>query len=468
MDRVRNHSGGRHGGGPTVNTSRSRAACAQRQDSALTRQQADRQRGFTLIELLVVVALLLILITITVVSIDYGFNSERVRSGARQLQSALEGARDRAIFAREPRGLRLLVDPAEPRMVTSMVYIGAANNWSEGQIRLERMDFEEDVNGNGKLDPGEDTNSNGRLDGNGVADGPEVYIVRGDATCGWSTLKDRGFLGVYEDLNFNGVLDAGEDQNGNGLLDLDAPRIKIPADDDGLWYTVLSHRLTATNQILQLVTPYRDPGTTPPNEVIAFQETGPNTYILELLPRILPEAQPILLPDGVVIDLDASDIPADWRPSRGEDANGNGQLDVGEDTDGDGQLDVGTYSSRMDILFSPRGVVTGPLAAAGLIHLYVGERKDVIKVAEVGVYAGGAPVRRLPRYADIAAQLAPLVPGQNQFGPEDGEIGQRLLITIFTQTGKVSTHQVNATDSDGNGYADAPFSFASQGEGQAQ
>lgn len=438
--------------------------------------------GFTLVELLVVVALMLILITITVVSIDYGFTSERIRSGARQLQSALEGARDRAIFAREARGLRLLVDATEPRMVSSLIYVGAAQDWKEGQIRLERMDFEEDTNNNGKLDAGEDTNTNGRLDGNGMADGPQVVIVRGDSTCGWSTLKDRGFLGVYEDLNFNRQLDAGEDQNGNGLLDLDAPRIKIPADDNGSWYTVLSHRLTPTSQVLQLVTPYRDPGTTPPTEVVAFQGTGPNTYILELPPRILPDAQPILLPEGVVIDLDASDIPVDWRPTRGEDTNGDGLLTPGEDTNGNSKLDVGTYSGHMDILFSPRGVVTGPLAAIGLLHLYLGERTDVVKTVDLGVWTSVSTsgAQRPPRYADATTPLVPSggSPGVfGVFGPEDGDIGQRLLTTIFTQTGKVSTHQVNVVvDAINNitganvsdGYADAPFLFATQGEGQSQ
>jgi hypothetical protein len=134
--------------------------------------------------------------------------------------------------------------------------------------------------------------------------------------CNWYTLKERGFLGLFEDKNLNGQLDAGEDQNGNGLLDLDAPRIKIPADDNGSWYTVLTHRLTPVRQELELVTPYRDPGTTPSTEVIAFQGTGPSTYILELPPRVLPEAQPIVLPEGVVIDLDGSQVPASWHWSR--------------------------------------------------------------------------------------------------------------------------------------------------------
>ncbi len=414
--------------------------------------QATKLSGFTLVELLVVIAVLLILVVMTVTAIDFTFTSERVRSGARQVQSALEGARDRAIFAREPRGLRLFVDPNDPRIVTSMVYVGGSKNWSQGQIRLERKDFEEDANNNGQLDGGEDANGNGRLDGNGVADSPDILIVRGDAICGWNTLKDRGFLGLFEDRNLNGVLDPGEDLNGNGLLDLDAPRIKIPADDNGSWYTVLTYRLSASSQVLELLTPYRDPGTSPPNQVVAFTGTGPSTYILELPPRILPDAQPILLPEGICIDLDASAVPAAWRP-------------------GPGALQTTPYSAHMDVLFSPRGVVTGPIAAAGLVHLYLAERKDVIKAVDIGLLIGGSQVPRPP----VNSAAPPLVPGQNQFGPQD-PIGQRLVISIFTQTGKVSSHQIDLTDAFNNvtgasgsdGYADNPFHYATQGEASTQ
>lgn len=427
-------------------------------------QATTAARGFTLVELLIVLAILLILIVITVTSIDFKFTSERLKAGARQVQSALAGARDRAIFAKEARGLRLLVDEDDPRIVTSMIYIGAPSNWIEGQIRLERLDFDgngiadteltEDSNGNGVLDPGEDANGNSILDGpfdtngNGILEGPRVVIVRGDALCGWFTLKERGFLGFFEDRNLNGVLDAGEDQNGNGLLDLDAPRIKIPADDNGSWYTVLTYKLTATNQILELVTPFRDPGTTSPNQVVAFQGTGPNTYILELPPRVLPEAQPILLPDGVCIDLDGSVVPASWRP-------------------GSGAALTTPYSSHMDILFSPRGVVTGPLAAMGLMHLYVAERKDVQKLLDVGVTTGGIrpPINSDP--TSLARVPSQIVPGANQFTQEE-PVGQRTSVAIFTQTGKVSSHAINDADSDGNGYADNPFLYSTQGEATSQ
>ena len=286
----------------------------------MKRNPIKSRRGFTMIELLVVVTVMLILVGMTVTAIDFAFSGERLRSGSRQVQSALEGARDRAIFAKEARGLRFLVDrgedrngngtidvvngvsedangngildPGNPRIVTEMIYIGAGKKWSEGLIRLERLD----ANNDGTADIYRDT------DADGTADSSSVCIVRGDPACGWFTLKERGFLGTFEDFNLNGVLDTGEDTNSNGLLDLDAPRIKIPADDNGSWYTVLTHRLTATQTILELLTDYRDPGTTPTTQVVAFQGTGPSTYQLELPPRFLPDAHPILLPNGVCID----------------------------------------------------------------------------------------------------------------------------------------------------------------------
>ena len=462
-----------------------RVASSCRQPLARVNGRSRRERatlGFTLVELLVVITVLLILIVMTVSAIDFTFSSERLKAGARQVQSALAGARDRAIFAKERRGLRFLVNSSDPstiesRVVTSMIYIGASGDWTEGLIRLERLDNNndniadtEDANGNNMLDAGEDTNGNNNLDKQ------QVLIVRGDAQCAWYTLKERGFLGYFEDLNFNGTLDAGEDQNGNGLLDLDALRIKIPADDNGSWYTVLTHRLTPTNQVLELVTPYRDRGTLPPTNVVAFMINdpntyiGPSTYILELPPRVLTEAQPILLPAGVCIDLDGSQVPRTWR-SFGEDLNDNGVLNAGEDANMNGQLDRTSYSARMDVLFSPRGVVTGSVAAEGLLHLYVAELKDVQRAVEIGVNVSGSPVLRRPVHGNVQLSLnrvpSQIVPGENQFTPEE-PIGQRTIVSIFTQTGKMSSHAIKPTDANGDGYADNPFLFSTQGEAASQ
>ena len=469
-----------------------RVASSCRQPLARVNGRSRRERatlGFTLVELLVVITVLLILIVMTVSAIDFTFSSERLKAGARQVQSALAGARDRAIFAKERRGLRFLVNSSDPstiesRVVTSMIYIGASGDWTEGLIRLERLDNNndniadtEDANGNNMLDAGEDTNGNNNLDKQ------QVLIVRGDAQCAWYTLKERGFLGYFEDLNLNGVLDAGEDQNGNGLLDLDALRIKIPADENGAWYTVLTHRLTASNQILELVWPHLERG---PDDrtmsVVVSQSGGPSTYKLELPPRVLAEAQPILLPAGVCIDLDGSQVPRTWR-SFGEDVNDNGLLNGGEDVNMNGQLDRSSYSARMDVMFSPRGVVTGSVAAEGLLHLYIAELTDLQKAVDIGVYVSGTPVRRRPVHGNVQLSLnrvpSQIVPGENQFTQEE-PIGQRTIVSIFTQTGKVSSHHINPTDvfttnpvtgsvtSGSDGYADNPFLFSTQGEAASQ
>ena len=403
--------------------------------------------GFTLVELLVVVTVMLLLISMTVMAIDFTFTAERIRSSARQVQSALEGARDRAIFAKEPRGLRFLVDPNEPRMVSSMVYVGAGTEWpinpGEELVTLERFDVSPKDN---------------------VADAPEVMVVRGDpAICAWLALKERGYLPVYEDLNLNGQLDAGEDQNGNGVLDLDAPLITIPADGVRS-YPVLTNFLKPTadgfNKLVFMPgTQFLEAPTTATDKVPAFDDSRRFTYKLTLPPRILPDAQPILLPEGIVIDLDASQVPPDWCP---------GVPPLGPPVTPLDQQYAKPYSAQMDIMFSPRGVVFGPLAAQGLMHLYLAERKDVVFAVDQGVMippsSGNALTRRPPRFRGGAA----LVPGAGQFDPVVAAVGDRLLISVFTQTGKVSTHKINATDGDNDGYADAPFLFATQGEGQSQ
>lgn len=409
--------------------------------------------GFTLVELLIVVAILLLLTTFTIISVDLTFESERVRAGARQVQSLLEGARDRAIRAREPRGVRFLLDTDQDsgRMVASMVYVGAAQPWNEGQITLKRPDLNND----------------------NVADSDEVIIVEGTPEALWDNLKRRGFLGVYEDFNGNGVLDSGEDLNGNGGLDIETPRIRIPGDKNGTWYRVRTHLLganPANPNILVLTREYRDPGTTTASSVVAFEGTGPSTYVLELPPRVLPDADPVLLPAGVVIDLDASDVPGFWRPP----ARTN---------------HAAPYLSRMDLMFSPRGTVIGSPAGAGILHFYITRRVDVENATRL------VTPPRLP----VNVGAPPLVPADDFFAslPGSPPVGDRSLVSVFTSTGKVASHPLNlenilGEDANGNGtldgdttpgngifledtndngvldvpdlYADDPFLFAELGE----
>ena len=134
------------------------------------------RRAFTMVELLIVVAILLVLTTMTIVAVDLTFQSERVRGGSRQVQSLLEGARDRAIFAGRPVGVRFLVDsdPLNARKCTSMVYVGSSDPWKEGTITLKRPDFDND-------DIVDD------LDGDGNPD-TEIWMIDGSPETLWHNL----------------------------------------------------------------------------------------------------------------------------------------------------------------------------------------------------------------------------------------------------------------------------------------
>lgn len=406
--------------------------------SANTQSNALERAAFTIIELLIVVTILLLLTTFTVVAIDFTFEAERVAAGARQVQSILEGARDRAIRARAPRGVRFLVDQDRDngRMVTSMVYVGAAEPWNNGHITLKRPD----VNGDRR------------------ADSDVVTIVEGSTETLWNNLRIRGYLGVYEvDSDGSGGLpDPNEDLNENGVWDRDTPRIKIPGDKNGTWYHVKTHLLgrdAIFPNRLELVHPYRDSGTTPADDVVAFEGTGPSTYILELPPRILPDAKPVLLPGGVVIDMDASQVPVAWRPPS--------TAAIPPDPNDPYKRYRVPYSNRMDLMFSPRGTVTGSSAGTGLIHFYIGLRTSVQFVTDAG-----RPV--------VDATASALVPMDGLINgmPEKPVLGDRALVSIFTSTGKVASHPLDPTDQFNNftgaagadNYADSPFTYAELGE----
>tara|TARA_R110002049_G_scaffold118794_2_gene272856 strand:- start:625 stop:1962 length:1338 start_codon:yes stop_codon:yes gene_type:complete len=305
-------------------------------------QRSSRRPGFTLVELLVVISIMAILVVMTVSSINFALTSDVTRGASRQVQSYLAGARDRAIYAKEPRGVRFLVDPDNPSAVTSMIYIAPSPDWNQGVIRLERID----------------TGSDGTPD--------TILHVRGKGT-DWSFLYTRGQL-------------------------KDGARIKIPGDDSGSWYTVdlPNSPIIGGTEILRLTTAYRDPGTSDPTEVVAFAPgSGPSNYLLELPPVVLSGEEPTLLPNNAAIDLDRSYLPLSWRitgASRGEDgqpgaAGVNDDGSGGNDDDGEllwpGTDDYRLYSSQLDLMFSPRGSISGSEAGNGKIHFVVDTLENI-------------------------------------------------------------------------------------------
>jgi prepilin-type N-terminal cleavage/methylation domain-containing protein len=212
--------------------------------------------GFTLVELMIVISLILLLAVMTASAINTSISGDKVRGGARQVQSFLGGARDRAIYSKAPRGVRFLLDSTNNRTVSSMVYIAPTDDWTQGTIQMEWKD------GIVKVVRGFDNDTSGLA-----------------IPTGWLNLYNQGLLK-------------------NGI------RIKIPDNNTGEWYTVNTSLLaTATPSDiprLQLLTKLSIAATQTANQSDfqpAFQSgTGPTTYRLELPPTVLPNQEPVLLP----------------------------------------------------------------------------------------------------------------------------------------------------------------------------
>jgi len=369
--------------------------------------------------MLVAVTILVILSTITITTVNVSMDADRIRTGSRQIQSYLEGARDRAIYAQQPRGVRMILDNQN-----------------------------EDANGNGVLDAGEDAN------GNGVLDTPDtstvsslVYIgppasIEGELFIGQTGRRVHQVIGAESDWG---------NYSRRRLLRV-GTRIQIPKDT-GLWYTVIAfHTEDLDNDgnldpgedlngdlILDtynldipsaiLARPHHDIRGSALAAAISGLGDSPVSYKLELEPAVLPNQEPVLLPRGIVVDLDFGKYPTLW-----------------------------TSGGQLDVLFSPRGVVTGPIAATGLIHFLLADQQDTI--------------RNLP-----AVNLDS--DGNGVLDEYEQSTGDKRVVTLFTRTGHISTTTVypnedtnyNGTldtgeDLNSNGILDIqnPFYYAETGE----
>ncbi|QDT95324.1 pilus assembly FimT family protein [Gimesia aquarii] len=405
--------------------------------------QSSTRAGFTLVELLVVISILAILVVMTVTSINFALSTDLTRSASRQVQSYLAGARDRAIYAKAPRGVRFILDPNNPTAVTSMVYIAPSPHWEQGIIRMERTDSSPS---------------------DGVADSPEIFYVRGDGT-DWATLYLRGMI-------------------------QENARIKIPGDDSGTWYVidVNGSGVSGGTELFRLTTAYRDAGTSEPDEVVAFSPgSGPSTYLLELPPVVLSGVEPTLLPNNTGIDLDRSLLPASWRPpvdvdhvDLGPDGS-PGKHSIDDDSSGgaddNGELlwpgtdDYRLYSSQLDLMFSPRGSILGSEAGSGKIHFVIDTLENIQSSWQRNTdYAEGAvvqlPARGIYEYMPYdrtyicttagtsggnAAVFTSTAPGEaRDTGSKfttDGTVEWEVLLnttpsllTIFTRTGSVNAY----------------------------
>lgn len=333
-----------------------------------------RRTGFTLIELLIAIVIFTILATIAISAFQQS-DQDRAAAAAQTVRSMLEGARSKAIHDGQLRGVRLLLDPTNPRTVTSLAYIGAPRAY-EGQITIDQI----------------------------AATGVWEFT---DASGSWANLRNRG------------LLQAGA-------------RIEVPSRS-GQFYVITSVlpgppvRVRVGGHYIQSEWDSSSPPAKfyPRYTLLPVQE---ETYRLQLAPPLLPGTSPVPLAAGVAIDLVASsNLPTSWYSDNGTDSSAALPVPYWSD-------DV--YSNSMDILFTPRGDITGAAAAQGLMHLYIADLED-IAIADIS----------------NAARVAPwMVPLQV-------EKAER-LVSLFTRTGFVTATQVNRFGL----YGGNPYAFALYGQ----
>ena len=360
-----------------------------------------RRAGFTLVELLIVVSILLIMTTITVATLNAFTTGERIRSSARQVQSSLMGARDRAIRFQAPRGVRFLVNPNASvngnLIVDSMVYIqpvAADTNKGPGKvIWLERHSS----------------------DGGTTADTPDVTIVRGKGV-NWQLFANQGLL-------------------------VQGARMKIPNTVGGKWYTVTYNSDPAyplydpATQVFSLIlsSPYNGGGINSFNAVthqpVAAVTAPPAvTYQLELAPVVMANQEPMRLSSNVGIDMNLSS-------------------------------QFSTQTNYFDVMYNPRGTVHGWLSSYGIVYFYLRELDDI---SPAGTANDPAAQKNFPTNYKAAKQQLICTLYTQTGNVLTSDVDPTDKLTNLTQWPVNGTPITQPTVSDG--FADDPYSFARSGK----
>jgi hypothetical protein len=122
----------------------------------------------------------------------------------------------------------------------------------------------------------------------------------------------------------------------------------------------------------------------------------------------------------------------------------------------------------IDIMFSPRGNVSGVLQGLGAMHFLLRDLKDATAAGTNFTYtdSGG---NAIPCGGWIVGP-DPRPAGTNQWGTRDPNQYDRLIVTVFPQTGLVQVYEIDPTDviingsnpvqSGSDGIADDIFHFA--------
>ena len=377
-----------------------------------------RRSGFTLTELLVVIAILLVLSTLAFAVFNSGRSSDRMRSGARTAQSAFLGAKDRALHAKTLRGLRLTRDPNNLNLINGFVYLQPLPLQSAGNTGgATPNDFDITRPGVNKNPP--------------YTDATQIILF------GQVGLPSEGQT-LYN-------------QDAAGLWPSTSLQIRIPSTT-GQWFQ-LSRQ---SNSPPYWITPDPNNAANGTNNYWMFLQTGypggnvsPKDAILptdvsascdiQLGNDVLPFHQPITLPAGVVIDLAFSNSTVQTLAGYSA-VTPNPATPYLKPA-----AAIPTPVPNIDVMFSPRGNVTGSVSALGALFFCLRGMQD----ASLGL--DPAYDKRDPNY--------PQVPGDS------------LILAVFPQTGLVQTFELDLTDAvinatgvaGSDGAADNIFNYAQRG-----
>lgn len=435
-----------------------RSACRRRRDASIS-------RGFTLIEIVLVILVILILLTLTLVVVGQTMDGDRVRGAARQVQNYLAGARDRAIYAASRQeddkeippavGVRFFADPSfiipdDPstpanerrvRAFGSMVFVQEnppLQTWlqiADAGTRWEVSQYGVDPDGAGPQPPQPIDSlairAVGALIRRGLLDS---HYEAANPITGDPGVTRVYVLPVYFD----------DDQSKEPYF------VKIVYAEPGSGIDPNDDSMSGPDNDGDGVSDWMGIGVLSKPYVQGESYAEPCRF--RLLPSPLPSEEPRILPRSTVIDVESSYVAGTvlWRLLR---------------TDG-----------SFDILFNARGVVEGPLAAAGVVNLVVADAQDVERgfrvVREVaGPGSFPVPVPNGP-FVDVDGSAG--WDDADGDGQPDERRGDIFIISVRTQTGSAMTSDLNpdlelapGDPSDlvveASDYFDDPFKYAELG-----
>jgi|GEM_PF-2147990 len=341
-----------------------------------------RRSAFTLVELLVAMGIFVILASLAVTGYQSTYNMDQVGQAASTVRASLEGARSRAIKAKGRRGLRLLLDPQDRRIVTSLAYVSPPETVT-GYLRLE-FDNRQPADD----PPPEDSPSFGRWrvfhDNGSINDENTVDSIP------WRTLYEQAMLRPGCQVTF----DIGADNVTAKLLH--RSRYGGNATSDAWVIDVISGTVSSApppvgaspeqdrtgSQRLQGA--YSDPDDQSGAVVIGLPTAVASIrikYTLSLQPAIIEGTTPVALPTGTCIDLDGSRIPAKWRPGYTSQNPGVYSTPVAPDRAYGPLLNSALAPAEVgpiDIFFTSNGSLQNDLQLDAFLIFRIASREDLI------------------------------------------------------------------------------------------